>query len=80
MNEVEAMHDISTWVSKFQLYIFIKNKTLAMVLKQNHVKPLKDEGRIKTRNKTKQKTPALTPHHQDSYNGSSLVLEHFCLQ
>lgn len=32
-----------TWLSKFQLYIFIKNENLAMVLNQNNVKPLKDE-------------------------------------
>lgn len=47
-----------------------------MVLKQNNVKPLKDEKWIKTKQQ-QNKISNSTPHHQDSWSGSSLILEHF---
>lgn len=47
-----------------------------MVLKQNNVKPLKDEKWIKTKQQ-QNKILNSTPHHQDSWSGSSLILEHF---
>lgn len=47
-----------------------------MVLKQNNVKPLKDEKWVKTKQQ-QNKTSNPTPYHRDSHSGSNLVLEHF---